>query len=157
MTRLAATLIGLLVLAFGIAAPAHADEPDLHPDIAYALAALPGGIPTGTTSAEWPDLGITYTIETRSARAVGTCATNLICAYRTAGLGGAKVTFSGCSTWSTTAFGGVGSVANARTSGWANARNSSGTVLKHVPYGTWADVPAGVTSIACGGNGITSA
>lgn len=145
-----------LAIAVSLApAPGAATAPDIHPEILHALNAVPGGQATTATSAEWPELGITFTVDLPTTRAVGSCATGLICAYRNGSLGGARITFSGCSTWSTTGFGAVGSVANARTSGWANARNTAGTVLTHVPYGTWANVPAGVASIACGGNGIT--
>jgi hypothetical protein len=151
----ALTLALCLVGSAALASPADAAESDIHPEIAYALEALPGGTATSSTTAEWPELGIEYDVSPPVARAVGTCATNKICAYRNANMGGATISFSGCNTWSTTAFGAVGSVANARTSGWADARNSSGTNIKRVGYGSWANIVSGTASIACGGDGIS--
>ncbi len=154
MRKTLATL-GLCVALLVGAPSANATEPPPHPEIASAMAALPGGVLISPNEAEWPKLGIRFEVPSVTTFSVGSCATGTTCAYRNANLGGAKATFYGCSTWSTTAFGSVGSVANARTSGWAEVRNSSGGVITTVGYGTWKNVGAGTTSIACLGDGIT--
>lgn len=145
--------IAMSLMLGGTAQAAQQQEPD--PAITHALAELPGGQVISPTSAVWPELGITYDIYPSGAKSVGSCATGRICAFREGALGGAKATFTGCSTWSTTPFGPVSSVANARTSGWAVVRNAAGATLRTVTYGTWQDVPAGATSIACAGDGIS--
>ncbi len=155
MRRTLATLILTVALAASGGAAQAASSPPLHPDIESALTTLPGGVALSPTTAEWEELGIRYEIAPLSTFSVGTCSTNRICAYRSTNLGGAKLTFSGCSTWNTSAFGTIRSIANARTSGWAEARNSSGTLLAHIVHGNWQNVSAGTTTIACKGNGMS--
>ena len=156
MKRAPLTILLAAILLLTPTAAASADEPALDPEIAYALEHLPGGVAIDAYTAEWPELGITFSVPNPFARSVGTCATGLVCAYRLAGQGGAVTTFKGgCGTWSTTAFGDVGSIANARTSGWVYGRNAAGTNITFVGYGTAANTPLQtIKSIACAGDGI---
>ncbi|WP_374976668.1 hypothetical protein ACEYYH_02230 [Microbacterium trichothecenolyticum] len=151
--------LAILLTAFLILTPAvsaFADEPAVDPEITNALEQLPGGIAVDPYTAQWPDLGITFSVPNPHARSVGGCSTGLVCAYRHAGQTGAVTKFSGgCGAWSTTAFGDVGSIANARTSGWVYGRNASGTNITFVGYCTAANTPTQtIKSIACGGDGI---
>ena len=157
MKRAPLTILLAAVILLTPPATAFAEERPLDPEIANALEHLPGGIAIDAYTAEWPELGITFSVPDPNVRSVGTCATGLVCAYRLAGQGGAVTTFKGgCVTWSTTAFGDIGSIANARTSGWVYGRNAAGANITYVGYGTAANTPLQtIKSIACAGDGIT--
>lgn len=142
----------LLALVLGIT-PSTAVENEIDPRIAAALAELPGGVATSSDTAEWPDLGITFSVAPIAARAVGSCATGTVCAYSRSGLGGSVTSYSGCSSWPV--IGAIGSVANARTSGWVDARSGAGATLRRIGYNNWADVPTTTKTITCGGSGIS--
>lgn len=137
------------VLLLGSPSPAQAEEPELHPDVQYAMKAVPGGVVVDAYTVVWPKLGMELSVPTRSARAVGNCPTALYCAFAGTGGSGTRLTFALCATVSTAALTGVGSIANARSSGLVQARNSGGTVLATAAAGALVNTPGGVTSLRC--------
>lgn len=149
MKRLIVAAGAAIVLTLSLAGPAAASEA-VHPDVAFALAAEPGGVATGYGSAEWPDLGMTLTVPV--GRAVGTCATGSICAYSSGALGGTKLSWSTCGSKSTAALSQVGSIANARSSGTLHARVGT-TVRASAGANAYANVPAAyqpsITNVFC--------
>jgi hypothetical protein len=155
MRRLLLVAAVSAALTLSPTAAATAAEPDLDPDVAHALDALPGGVLVDESTVQWPRLGMTLTVAAESVLSVGTCSTGYVCAYSGSNRTGSRLSFAGCSVWSTAALPSVGSVANARTSGWVNARNASGASIAYAGYGMSVNTPAGVTSIACAGDGVT--
>ena len=143
----AAIAATLLILAAAPGAAQAAELPDVHPDVAYALAAEPGGIATSYNTAEWPELGMKITVPSTTQRtvtalaAVGSCATGYICAYSGASLSGTRLQWSTCGSKSTTALGSVGSIANGRSSGTLQARQGT-TVRASAGASSYANVSA---------------
>ncbi|MFJ4038579.1 hypothetical protein ACIPVB_10880 [Microbacterium sp. NPDC090007] len=123
------------------------DTPDLHPDIAAALADIPGGVVIDARHAEWPDRGMRIDVPADGERAVGSCATGNVCAYSGSGLSGTRVSWSTCGTYSPGIT--VRSIANARSAGYAQARSSSGSVLATAIAGSSANVSGAVASVRC--------
>jgi len=93
-------IAGTLVVAalVGPAASGGADEAAtrVHPDIAYALRAVPGGTQIDEETVVWPHLDMRLDVVDARARAVGSCATGAHCAYRNSGMGGSKLTWTSC-------------------------------------------------------------
>ncbi|MGN7948537.1 hypothetical protein ACTJKH_07310 [Microbacterium sp. 22215] len=146
------TAIATLVLALTFATTAaNADTDELHPDVEYALEAVPGGIAVDDTTVVWPALGMTLEAASESSalRAVGSCATGTYCAYASPNLQGSKLTFTICTNVSTAALQTVGSIANGRTSGSVRARNSSGTTLATAGANGSANVGGVTTNLLC--------
>lgn len=144
------TTVAALVLAMVLTpAAANANTNELHPDVEYALEAVPGGIALSDTAAVWPTLGMILEAESAVHRAVGSCATGTYCAYAQSGLRGTKLTFTICTSVSTAALQTVGSIANGRTSGNVRARNSSGATLATAAANSSANVGGGTTSLLC--------
>lgn len=151
-TVLAATVLGL-VMTLG-AAPAMAavqDDREVDPLVAAMLEEVPGGVLVDENHAVWPELGMDLRVPSASgitARSVGTCATGKICAYNAASLGGGVLTFATCSVHAIASSFTVKSVANARTSGYVQARNGT-TVVKTVNANSWGNVSGTVTNLRC--------
>ena len=144
------TAIAALVLALVLSpAAASADTEDLHPDVEYALDAVPGGIAISDTAVVWPALGMILEAQSPVQRAVGSCATGTYCAYAQPGLRGTKLTFTICTNVSTAALQTVGSIANGRSSGNVHARNGSGKTLGTAGPNGSANVSAGTTNLLC--------
>ncbi|MEN0023923.1 MAG: hypothetical protein AAGC61_11605 [Microbacterium sp.] len=146
------TITGVIALALALTltpAAANADADDLHPDVEYALEAVPGGIAVSDTAAVWPALGMILEAQSPLQRAVGSCATGTYCAYALPGLRGTKLTFTVCTNVSTAALQTVGSIANGRLSGSVRARNSSGTTLATAGPNASANVSVGTTNLLC--------
>ncbi len=123
-------------------------EPDaLHPDIAAALAEIPGGVAVDATHARWPERGMTMDVPGEHDRAVGSCATGNVCAFNGTGLTGTRVSWSSCGTYAPGMT--VRSIANARSAGYAQARSSSGGVLATAIAGSWANVSGTVSDVRC--------
>jgi hypothetical protein len=138
-----------LALALALAASplaAHAEEAAVHPDVAYALAAEPGGVATSYYSAEWPKLGMTLEVAAVSAFSVGTCATGSICAYSEGAMAGVKLSWTTCGSKSTAALDTVGSIANARSTGTLTARQGT-TVRATAAANAYANVPLSYRSL----------
>jgi hypothetical protein len=146
-TKLVAAIAAAL-LSIGVATPAHAD-PTMHPDVAYAIDAVPGGTIVDEYTVVWPQLGMELRVAPVSARAVGSCATGQYCAYSQADRGGTKLSWTTCTTVSTAALASVKSIANARSSGKVQARNAAATVLATATAGTSTNVFGQVSSLRC--------
>lgn len=146
-------LVSLALLTVALVAvptsAAAASDDDLHPDVEYALDAVPGGIAISDYEAVWPALGMTLEAGSPTARSVGSCATGTYCAYASTGQNGTKLTFTICTVQSTSALRTVGSIANARASGNVQARNSSGTTLGTASPNTAVNVAGGTTTLRC--------
>ena len=143
------TAIAAVVLALVLSpVAANADTDELHPDVEYALEAVPGGIAVSDTAVVWPTLGMILEAESQMQRAVGSCATGTYCAYAQSGLRGTKLTFTICTNVSTAALQTVGSIANGRSSGNVHARNG-GTILATAGANGSANVGGGTTNLLC--------
>ncbi|TQJ31066.1 hypothetical protein [Microbacterium sp. SLBN-146] len=149
---LAAIAVGV---ALALSTPAMAgavEKNDVHPDVAYALAAVPGGVAEGYYSAAWPETGMRVDVPNGMLRAVGSCATGSICAYSGTGLAGTQLSWSTCGQKSTAALSQVRSIANARSSGILSARQVT-TVRAWASANSWANVPStywsSITNVYC--------
>ena len=146
--RILTGIITAIALTFGASTTAHADG--LDPRITYALDAQPGGILTSSTTIAWPELGMVLTlppaVTTRGLSAK--CPVGLTCAFQSANEGGARLTWSTCGTFSTTALATVGSVANARSTGTLQARNGT-TVIASTSAGNFVNVYSTVNNVRC--------
>lgn len=151
-TKLAAVAAAFLLL-LGTPSIAHATATDdVHPDVAYALDAEPGGVATGYFTAEWPELGMTLTVPGIQRASVGNCASGRICAFERAGLTGTMLSWTTCGAKSTAALPAVGSIANARSSGTLVARQGT-TTRASASANSSATVPVtyrtAITSVSC--------
>lgn len=147
-TKTLLALATTALLTLGAVAPAHADE-GLHPDVVYALDAVPGGVVVDSRNAVWPELGMEITVPSPFLRAVGSCATGTYCAYSEPNRGGTRLSFSICTVVSTAGLSTVRSIANARSSGTVQARAGSGTVLASAGAGATANVTGAVSNLRC--------
>lgn len=129
--------------------PSDQQTPELHPDIAYALATVPGGVVVDAQRAEWPELEMTIEATSDTERAVGSCATGAVCAFSGSGLSGTKLSWNSCGTFSTAGLSSVGSIANARSAGYLQARTSSGSVVATAIAGSWANTSGSVSNVRC--------
>ncbi|MDU0367867.1 peptidase inhibitor family I36 protein [Microbacterium sp. KSW4-17] len=124
------------------------DQPaDLHPDIAAALAAIPGGVVVDARHAVWPELDMSVDVPADDDKAVGSCATGNVCAFSGTGLSGTRVSWSTCGTYAPGIT--VRSIANARSAGYAQARTSAGAVLATAIAGSSANVSGSVADVRC--------
>lgn len=148
---LAAALVALLLVAVAPTA-AHADEPDdVHPAIAQALREIPGGVLIDSERAVWPEFDMTLIVTDDprlAARSVGSCPTGKICAYLGAGLTSMYVSWGLCGVLPAPSGQTMRSMANARTSGYAQARNGA-SVVATATAGSWTNVYSTVTSVRC--------
>ncbi|MHC9044297.1 hypothetical protein ACYX8G_06945 [Microbacterium saperdae] len=148
------TLMLAAVFAIGaVPAAATAAEPVIVPEpaIAEMLAEVPGGVLIDSNHAVWPELDMEMTVPVASgvsARAVAGCATGKICAFNAAFADGNFLSFGTCGIHSIPSSFTVKSVANARSSGTAQARNGT-TVLKTISAGTYQNTTGTVTNIRC--------
>lgn len=151
MKRTISTIAALVLALVLTPAAANADTDELHPDVEYALEAVPGGIAVNDTTVVWPALGMILEAEPESAalRAVGSCATGTYCAFASPGLRGSKLTFTICTNVSTAGLQSVGSIANGRSTGSVHARNSSGATLGTAGANGSANVGVGTTNLLC--------
>lgn len=139
----------------GAQAAASAPEESLQARIEAVLAKFPGGTQIGPNEISWDGGQIVLTLQGGTVGAetfaVGSCATDAHCAYSGTYQSGSKLTFWACSTTvSTSAIGQARSVANARSSGYVDAKNSSGSVLATIwAGGSLGSAPAGVTKLTC--------
>lgn len=157
MKRAALAVFALSVALVLGASPAHADtaQPEVAPEIASALERVPGGVVIDYWTAEWPAQEMRLEVPNMSnarssaaARAVGTCATGRICAFGGYATAGAKLSWTGCGPYSTSAIGTVRSIANARSSGTMYARNGA-AVTAYTGAGTWTNVFRPVSTVKC--------
>jgi hypothetical protein len=116
--------------------------------IAAVMAEVPGGVLLDRSHAVWPALGME--METPSSIAsfsVGGCATGYVCVFDAANALGAKLSWSTCGNPAVSAFT-VRSIANARSSGYAQARNGT-TVRATANAGSYSNVFASVNNVRC--------
>ncbi|MBO0981128.1 hypothetical protein [Microbacterium sp. SD291] len=158
MTRmrvLVSVVVGLL-FAGATAAPASAETggwADADPQIVEMMAEVPGGVLLDATHAVWPELGMELivpesSIGVASMAAVGPCATGRICAYSGQSLTGSVLTFSTCGIHAIPSSFRTRSLANARSSGYTQARNGT-TVLATAWAGGWTNVYGTATNLRC--------
>lgn len=143
-----------IVLAASVPVAASASTPDeVDPQIAQMLDDIPGGVLVDAHHAVWPALDMEVTapqaVRGFGARAVGGCATGRICVYSGSSLTGLAVSWGTCGTLGVPAGFVVRSLADARASGYAQARNSAGSVLATASAGGWANVGGAATTIRC--------
>jgi hypothetical protein len=148
MKRRTLALITAALLITATPAAAHADTVD--PQITAAVASVPGGQIVDDHTAYWPSLTMTLTVpDPRLRDAVGSCANGSVCAYSGAALTGSKLSWTTCSTFSTTALGApVRSIADARSTGNLQARNGT-TVAATASAQSWASVAGTTDNVKC--------
>lgn len=152
----AAAITAAIVTIAGSGVPAAAREPDPTQDrIDQVLAEFPGGVQTGPATVAWEGGAVVLTVVvpgSEAARSVGDCATGAYCAYAATNLGGSKLAFTTCDTTVSTAPLGsaVRSVANARGTGYVQAKNAGGTTLATISAGGQLNsAPAGISQLRC--------
>lgn len=157
LTVLAAMASVLLALGGPLAANAAEGGADigLQARVDAVLAEYPGGVQIGPNEVSWESGDVILTLAPENgdiaSRAVGSCNSGSFCAYTGYSLSGSKLSFTSCTTHSTTVLGAVRSVANARSSGSIKAKNSGGTVLSTISAGSSvAYAPSNITQLACG-------
>lgn len=153
LAAVAAGLIGAVMIGAPALADAGADEGDrIEPLIVEVMAEVPGGVIVDAQHAVWPELGMELVIgrQSRSASlaAVGSCATGTVCVYTGSSLTGAKLSWSTCGILQIPGSFSAKSVADARSGGYAQARNNS-TVLATAPAGSWANFSGTATNVRC--------
>ena len=145
------TILAVLTTAILLAITpiaAHADSVD--PQITAALQAVPGGEVLDDHTAYWPALTMTLTVSDRRLReAVGACPNGSVCAFGGVSLTGSRLSWTTCSTFSTTALGvPVRSIADARSTGSLQARNGT-TVVATANAQSWASVTSASDNVKC--------
>lgn len=152
---LAAVLVaGLLMASAPAAASAAMSDDDVDPQIARMLDEIPGGVLLDPNRAVWPALDMEVTVPSAlgglaSRAAVGNCASGRICAFSSASLSGTSVTWGTCGTLTVPSGFVPRSLANARSSGYAQARNSAGGVLATANAGGWVNVGGTAKTVRC--------
>ncbi len=154
-----ATFVTGITLAISSPLAASASTPSpresLQQRIDAIIATYPDGTQIGTNEISWNDGSEILTLETATdgirPLTVGNCATGDYCVYSGAALSGSKLTFTSCpATQSTAPVGTVRSIANARSTGYVQAKNSSGTVLSTINAGSSLPAaPSGITQVTC--------
>ena len=149
------TLVALVFVAVSTPAmaAATADEVDVHPAIEQALREIPGGEAIDATHAVWPELDMDMVVlsgRARAAAAVASCPTGRICAYTSTALVNLYVSWGTCGVLPipNASVYPVRSFANARSSGYAQARNGT-TVLATAYAGSWSNVVGSPNTIRC--------
>ncbi len=122
------------------------------------LEAVPGGVVIDEYHAVWPDLEMEMTVapaesEAYAARsaalaAVGACATGKVCAVSLSATNGSKLSWGTCNTSFPVGTFTVRSIADARSSGYVQAKY--GTTVRATAYaGGWSNVYGTVSRISC--------
>jgi len=139
------------VVAMLVSAPAASAEEEAVPraDIAAMMDAVPGGILIDADHAVWPSTGLEMTSSAAvTPYSVGSCATGSVCAFSSANLGGSKLSWSTCNTFTISSSFTVRSIADARSTGYLQARNGT-TILATANAGASANVFGTVTNVRC--------
>lgn len=151
LTLVAAAVLSFLMIAAPPAAHASGESEDVHPAIAQALREIPGGVAIDPTHAVWREFDMSLSVVDDAGlalRAVGSCATGKICAYLGTGLTSMYASWGVCGVLPAPSGQTMRSIANARTSGYAQARNGT-SVVATAAAGAWTNVYSTVTSIRC--------
>lgn len=151
-TLILAALIAAVNSPSGAYASTSDDSASVQERIDEAMKVRPGGTQISATEVSWEDGAVILTVDDgASSRAIGSCATGAFCAWDGANLTGSKLSFTSCTTHSTSGLSVVRSIANARSSGSVRAKNSSGSVLLTLSAGSsTGSAPLGVKSLTCG-------
>lgn len=149
--RFAVWGVAALVFAAGFWTPQGASAAeDVTPDqrIAAVMAEVPGGVLVDENHAVWAELGMEMeTPEDAAPFAVGGCSTGYVCVFDSYNAQGAKISWSTCSNPTVSSFT-VRSIANARSTGYAQARYST-AVRATANAGAYANVYASVNNVRC--------
>ncbi|WP_426168574.1 hypothetical protein [Microbacterium sp. DWRC1-3] len=156
LTVLAAMTIASLLTTMitPLMASASTDMDNVHPEIAEALSQIPGGVVIDATHAYWAEWDMDLRVlgsAGLAARSVGSCATGKICAYTSGSLVNMYVSWGACSTSlpvPNSSQYAMRSLANARSTGYAQARNGT-TVLATANAGGWTNVSGTPNLIRC--------
>ncbi|MFK3833646.1 MULTISPECIES: hypothetical protein [unclassified Microbacterium] len=145
---------GLLVVATPAAASAATGGDEVDPQIAQMLDEIPGGVLIDAHRAVWPALDMEVTVPSGpgglfARAAVGNCASGRICAFSAGSLSGTSVSWGTCGTLTVPSGFVPRSLANARSSGYAQARNSAGGVLATANAGGWVNVGGTAKTVRC--------
>lgn len=139
----------VLVTLVSASAASAAETTVPHADIAAMMDAVPGGLLIDADHAVWPGTGLEMTSSAAvTLYSVGSCATGSVCAFSSANLGGSKLSWSTCSTFTISSSFTVRSIADARSTGYLQARNGT-TVLATANAGASANVFGTVTNMRC--------
>jgi hypothetical protein len=151
--RAIAAILGLLLGAAGIA-PAAAAEDAPDPLIAAVLAEVPGGVLLDANHAVWPELGMEMAAPQAAgqraslAGAVGNCRSGLVCVFSAPSLGGTVIGWSTCGYHAIPSTFSARSLADARSSGSAVARNGT-VVVAAAPAGGWSNISTFTNNVVC--------
>jgi hypothetical protein len=153
LAAVAAGLLGALLIGAPAFADTGAGEGDrIEPLIVEVMAEVPGGVIVDARHAVWPDLGMELVVGTQgraaSAAAVGSCATGTVCVYTGSSLSGARLSWSTCGVLPIPSSFAAKSIADARSGGYAQARNNA-TVLATAPAGGWANFSGTANNVRC--------
>ncbi|MDN3445325.1 hypothetical protein [Microbacterium sp. APC 3901] len=153
----AAAAVGGLLTALMLGTPAFADagadtRDRVDPLILEVMAEVPGGVIIDAQHAVWFRLGMELVAaeqpRAESTASVGSCATGTVCVYTGSSLGGAKLSWSACGVLPIPSSFSAKSIADARSGGYAQARNGT-TVLATALAGGWANVGGTSTNVRC--------
>ena len=156
----AAATFAVLLAAFGIlstpAASAAEDPPRTDPRILEMLEAIPGGVAVSATYAVWPELGMDMIVPSSSAvgsvaaRSVVSCPTGRVCAFGATGASSANgmLSWTSCNTSFPVGTFTVRSIADARSTGYAQARSRTAT-LATAYAGEWKNVYGTTYRVSC--------
>lgn len=137
------------VLSLPQAASASTSDVSAEPRIAAVMAEVQGGVLLDANHAVWPELGMAMETppDGTSPFAVGGCVTGYVCVFDAANAAGAKISWSSCANPTVSSFT-VRSIANARLSGYAQARYGT-TVRATANAGAYANVFSSVNNVRC--------
>lgn len=151
MKRMRAVLATVFVAlaAMVVAAPAAAEsDPAVDEQIVAVMRAMPGGVVVDRYRAVWPATGMEMAVPDPAVpNAVKGCATGMVCAFSSYNATGASLSWSTCGTFPISGFT-TRSIADARSSGYAQARNGT-TVVATATAGNFANVFSPVTNLRC--------
>ncbi len=149
-------LVGGMLQASAASALDAPDEIGAPAVIESMLAAVPGGVLIDETRAVWPTLGMELVVAEGAptsraavaAAAVGLCPSGRVCAFDQTATAGARLSWTSCDASFPVGTFTVRSIADARSSGYAQARYGT-TVRATASAGNWANVYGTVSRIVC--------
>ncbi|WP_157541087.1 hypothetical protein [Microbacterium sp. XT11] len=151
--RAVSAAVGLILAVVGVAPAAAADDAS-DPLISAVMAEVPGGVLLDEHHAVWPELGMQIVAPHAAgqrlslAGAVGSCGSGLVCVFSSSSLGGAMLSWNTCGYHAIPSSFVARSLADARASGTAHARNGT-AVVASAPAGGWTNVSAFVNNVMC--------
>lgn len=154
-TAAVALVAGIALALLGVA-PAVADTGDEVPDpqIAAMMDEVPGGVLIDSHHAVWPELEMEMTVpDTRAGSftamaAVGACESGRVCVFTGYSLAGATLSWGTCGYHAIPSSFSARSVADARSTGKAQARSGT-SVLATAAAGGWANIYGTANNVLC--------